>query len=274
MLHTAGLESDYAMLLRESTLLNFREEDPEVLLIEYQMRKISLIFYYGYGLLKADIGTKEETNELKRDIVGHDIYGAVRHLHRPDMDFHRYTNYDDLTGEEKSFVKRVGWRSLLNLIDPLLIGKTGFRIHKDYRLNFNLGYGMAPFGDYIDEHFWLSAHDGVKTHLYIRQFENKNTWFPAFGIDFSNIKIGQKVTLNASAHGWKQPEAMSFTQTSGKPGGAIDVMGKYRFFSSRKQGVKGISVNIGVLAKSKGFLLEEVNLGRHFGIRFGTSIWL
>ncbi|WP_321332731.1 hypothetical protein [uncultured Bacteroides sp.] len=88
-LHTAGLESDYAMLLRESTLLNFNKEDLKVLWVEYYMRKVSLVCYYASGLFKINVGMKEETNELKRDIVGHDVYGAIRNLYRPEMEFYR-----------------------------------------------------------------------------------------------------------------------------------------------------------------------------------------
>jgi hypothetical protein len=36
----------------------------------------------------------------------------VRHIHRPDMSFYRYTDYEDLASEEIKFVKRVGYRSL------------------------------------------------------------------------------------------------------------------------------------------------------------------
>lgn len=152
-LHTVGLESDYAMLLREASLMNLKKENVSVLWADYFIRKFSLTAYYCYGLFKANAGIKEESDELKRDIVEHDIYGAIRHLHRPDMEFKRYTDYNDLTQEEKKFTKRVGWRSLLNLVDPLLIGKTGFKLNTKYTGNFALGYGMVPFGDYIDEHF-------------------------------------------------------------------------------------------------------------------------
>ena len=150
-LHTAGLESDYALLLRSASLMNWQKEMKKVLLAEYFIRKLSLVSYYGMGLLKTNAGIKEEANELDRDIVGHDIYGAIRHLHRPEMPFYRYTNYEDLTSEEKRFVKRVGFRALFNLADPLLWGRTRFHF-KGYYLNLSGGYGMAPFGDYLDQH--------------------------------------------------------------------------------------------------------------------------
>lgn len=272
-LHTAGLEADYSMLLKESSLLNWQEEDKQVLWVEYVMRKLSLVAYYSFGLLKYDADLKEESNERNRDIVGHDVYGAIRHLHRPDMNFYRYTQYSDLTKEERHFVKRVGWRSLLNLIDPVIIGKTGFVVNANCNINFNLGYGMAPFGDFIDQNFWI-RNNHVRAHFYLRQFENKNTWFPAFGGDFSSIKFFKDINIDMAFHCWRQPDSMSFTQSSGEIGGAIDVLCRYYFPFNKKHTIKGLSLNVGILAKTKGFLLEEMSLDNHIGLRFGTSFRL
>lgn len=271
-LHTAGLESDYALLLRSASLLNWKRETKDVLWTEYFIRKVSMVSYYAMGLFKVNAGIEEEKNELNRDIVGHDIYGAIRHLHRPDMEFYRYTNYEDLTSVEKKFVKRVGFRSLLNLLDPLLMGKTGFNF-KGNNVNLNLGYGMVPFGDYIDQHFWIS-NNSFDTHFYLRQFENRNTWFPAFGAEAANISLLKNLQSDISLHGWIQPEDMAFNTSSGKAGGAVDVVLKYRFFKQNGQKINGLSANLGIVAKTKGFLLEEVNLDNHVGIRLGMSIWL
>ncbi|WP_321332730.1 hypothetical protein [uncultured Bacteroides sp.] len=135
------------------------------------------------------------------------------------------------------------------------------------------GICIGPRWNFIDEHFWLSS-DKLKTHLYFRQFENKSTWFPAFGADVSDIKIGKKWLLNTAVHGWIQPKNMEFTQSSGKPGGAIDVTGKYCLSFLNKSGLKGLSANIGLIIKSKGFLLEEMNMGDQIGARLGVSVWL
>ena len=138
--------------------------------------------------------------------------------------------------------------------------------------NFALGYGMVPFGDYIDEHFWLQTQS-IDTHFYLRQYENKRTWFPALGVDFGNISVTKNMYIDAALHGWIQPKELAFNEHSGKAGAAVDVMAKYRFFS-RTHGLKGLSLNVGILAKTQGFLLEEMNMGKHIGFRIGTSIWL
>ena len=151
---------------------------------------------------------------MKRDIVGHDVYGAIRSLHNPTMEYKRYVDYKDLLPEERKFVKRVGWRSLINFLDPTILLKKGFCIKDKYLFNFGLGYTMAPFGDFIDEHFWLKTPN-LKTHFYLRQYQNKNNWFPALGVDFTDVSLFKNFTSTIALHGWSQPKDFSFTQSEG-----------------------------------------------------------
>ncbi|MDR2968149.1 MAG: hypothetical protein LBV32_00925 [Tannerellaceae bacterium] len=272
-MYTAGLESDYTLLLREKDLLVRDQNEYEVLYVDYLVRKLNLISYYAMGLFKYNINLDEEADELKRDIAGHDVYGAIRSLHNPSMEFRRYVDYDDLLPEERKFVKRVGWRSLLNFLDPSLILHKGFSVREKYRLDFNFGYMMCPFGDLIDEHLWLKANR-LNYHLYFRQFQNKQTWFPAFGLEISDINLFENFHSAISLHGWNQPKDMSFTGKDAETGGAIDLLCKYRFPINNNSRLKGVSLNLGLIAKTKGFLPEENVMGKHFGIRFGASIWL
>jgi hypothetical protein len=266
-----GPEADYALSLRSNALLSWNREPMNVLWVEYYMRRLMLVGYYALGLFKVDIGIKEEANELDRDIAGHDIYGAIRHLHRPDMEFYRYTNYDDLTAEEKRFVKRAGWRSLINLVDPVLWFKNGFRIKNGDKINFALGYGMAPFGDFIDQHFWWMTRR-LNMHFYLREYENRNTWFPAAGIEFANLSLFKWLLSDVTVHGWQQPRELSFNTTTGRIGGAIEAIFKYKF-NTKKEDIS-LSLNLGIIAKTEGYLLEEMAMDNHIGLRFGASIWL
>ncbi|GHT15332.1 hypothetical protein FACS189426_22830 [Bacteroidia bacterium] len=272
-MYIGGVESDYALLLRENSLMNFRDESRRILWTEYVLRKLNVISYYAMGLFKYEIGIEEEKNELERDIAGMDVYGAIRALHNPTMEFKRYVNYADLQPEERKFVKRVGWRSFINLIDPTLIFDKGFNIKDQLQINFNLGYSMAPFGDFIDEHFWLKTKS-LRTHFYFRQYQNKDNWFPAFGVDFQNMKFAKNLYTSAAFHAWSQPKDLLFYQKDSKTGGAIDVLFKYRFPVRNISSLSGISINLGVIAKTQGFLLEEVEMDKKIGIRLGTSFWL
>ena len=271
--YTGGLESDYMMLLRESSLLNWQEDSYNVLWMEFMLRKLSMVSYLTYGLFEVNLGLKEEHNELERDIAGHDLYGFTRALFNPEMEFKRYVDYDDLLSNEKKFIKRLGFRSLLNLIDPNLFFYKGFTIKNKYHINFNLGYSIAPFGDFIDENIWIKTQS-LKAHIYFRQYQNESAWFPAAGTNIHDINIFQNFYSNVSVHAWLQPKDLSFTQKEGQFGGAIELLCKYRFPVNKAGKLKGISINLGAIAKTQGFLPEEVEMRKHFGVNFGTSIWL
>jgi hypothetical protein len=272
-LHTAGLESDYSLLLSESSLLNWGQEDLNVLGMEFFMRKLNLIAYYFTVAVNKDIKLEEEKNELERDIVGHDVFGAIRHLHRPDMPFFRYTQSKDLTAEERRFAKRVGWRSLLNLIDPLLVSKTGWEMKNGYRVNGSFGYGMSPFGDYIDENIWLTARR-FNSHIYFRQHQNKTRWFPAMGVQMSDIRLTENIKTVFALHGWMQPEELDFTTSRSFAGGAVDGKLQYKFPVATHSRLSAMSADLGIIAKTKGFMTGEAKLGAHLGWYLGVSVFM
>ena len=114
-LHTAGFESDYMLATREETLMSQGDESYKNLAVEYLARKAGIIRYFTEGIFKYNTDGAEEANELDRDVVGNDLYGAIRHLFRPTMEYKRYTRYADLTDEELGYLHRVQSRTFLNL---------------------------------------------------------------------------------------------------------------------------------------------------------------
>jgi hypothetical protein len=269
-LHTAGLESDYMLTKRVEAICSFEQDEFKNLNWEYWIRKYSIIQYYAMGLIKYEIDLEEEKDELERDIVGHDLYGAARHLYRPTMKFYRYTNYANLTSEEQSFIKRIGYRSFLNLLNPLIIGKNNFKLSKTTKINIGMGYTMSPFGDFIDENIWVK-YRALNIGFYARQFQNKNNWFNGFGLSVNDYTFKDKLSLSIATHFWQQPLDYDFNTSKYFVGGAIDVDIRYWFPLMNSN---GISLDLGMIYKTKGFLPEEVYLSEHFGIRIGTSIKL
>lgn len=275
-LHTAGLESDYMLIHRMENYSAFEKDESKRYIIEYAYRKLSH-FYYYFSSLFPGLGFEhdEETNELERDIVGHDVYGAIRHLHRPNMEFYRYTKYDDLTKVEEDFVKRVGYRSLLNLLTPFVIGKNNFEITSNLKANFGFGYTMSPFGDFIDENLWLSFNDKLNIHTYFRQFQNRDTWFYGGGINLVDYPVHDKVVLNLSGHVWQQPQNLDFNTSSSFWGGSGDAMLRYKLFNkSRNESFDYLSFDIGIGYKTYGYLPEELYFDETFSLRFGTTLSL
>jgi hypothetical protein len=271
-LHTAGFESDYMLATREETLLSFEDESYRNLVVEYLFRKVALVGYFSEGFFKRDTDGPEEADELQRDIVGNDLYGAIRHLFRPTMEFKRYTRYADLTEEELQYLHRVERRTFLNLVNANLIGVRNLRFTDNLKANIGLGHCMGPFGDFIDEKIWMSYRRKVKVNAYLREFQNRDAWFFGAGVGINDYPLAKRLGVSANVHYWNQPLNLSFNEKTGKSGGAVDVSGSYKLPLKHSSRVKYVSLDLGMIYKSAGFLPEEIDMGEHFGVRFGLSL--
>jgi len=271
-LHTAGFESDYMLATREETLMSQGDESYKNLAVEYLARKAGIIRYFTEGIFKYNTDGAEEANELDRDVVGNDLYGAIRHLFRPTMEYTRYTRYADLTDEELGYLHRVQYRTFLNLANANVIGVTNFRVSDAVRLNVGLGHCMGPFGDFIDQKVWLAVKGKVKISGYLREFENRNRWFYGAGVGVNDYPVAGRVAVSAAVHYWNQPADLSFTALDGRPGGAVDVTGRYKVPLRHSTWLRSLSLDLGVIYKTAGFLPEELALGEHFGVRAGLSL--
>ena len=273
-LYTSGLESDYMLNHREETLFAFGKEKFKNLGVEYLMRKAMILQYYLMGFIKFDTDGAEESNELNRDIVGNDVYGIIRQLHRPEMAFHRYTKYSDLTLEEINYLRKMGYRSFLNLINLNIMGIPNIRVSGNTTVNIGLGHTMCPFGDFTDEDLWIKYRRKLMIETYFRQFQNKDNRFLAGGIGIKDYPVTDKFISSVNIHIWNQPINLGFNDSDGKLGGAIEWVGKYFFMTNQKRQQKGISLDLGFTYKTAGFLPEEIKMQRNFGLRLGTSIAL
>ena len=271
-LHTAGLESDYMLTNNMENLIAFELESYSVLREEYIIRKISSVFYNLTTLIPSlSPSIEEETNELDRDIVGHDIWGMVRHLHRPEMEFYRYTNFDDLSSVEKKYATKLAWRSFTNLLSPILIGKTNFNLSNNFKGNFSIGHSLAPFGDYFDQNFYFILNNKYKVSSYFRENINNEKIFFAGGISLHDFAISSKINISTSIDLWNQPKDLSFTTNIQDFGIATNFSLHYDFFQSNTKTIKNMGVYSDISYKTEGFLPENPSLKENFKIGIGVS---
>ncbi len=263
-LHTAGLESDLAITNRLARMVFFSSLTYDHIKYDYLIRKMGILSYFLTGFwpaLAPDI--EEEQNELERDIVGHDIFGAVRHLHRPSDPFYRYTNFDDLTREERNFVRTCAGLSFLQLADPLLFGKEAFPLLGG-RFNFNVGFGLTPFGGQLIESFHLKK-GRYNLSLAFEQSFNARRTFWGIEVGFTSLKILDRLQMTTSAKLWSQPEDLAFHTSSSDISAAIKSELKFRSLDLGRGRYLGLA--LGGLYKGSGFLQEELNLDR------GLTVW-
>ncbi|MGZ7065281.1 MAG: hypothetical protein ACXVI6_02885 [Candidatus Aminicenantales bacterium] len=271
-LHTAGFESDYMLATREETLMSLGDESYKNIVVDYLLRKFAIVRYFTEGIFKHDTDGPEEANELQRDIVGNDLYGVIRHLFRPAMAYTRYTRFADLTDQEHGYLHRVERRTFLNLANSNIIGVGNFRLSDDLRINVGLGHSMGPFGDFIDEKVWLAYKGKLKLDGYLREYENLDHWFLGAGVGIIDFPLAKHVDVSAMVHYWNQPLNLSFTEQTGKSGGAVDVTARYKLFLRPGSRIRYLSFDLNLICKSAGFLPEEIALGKHFGVGIGLSL--
>ncbi|NLO71334.1 MAG: hypothetical protein GX102_10450 [Porphyromonadaceae bacterium] len=271
-LHTAGLESDYMLCRNIEDAVIFGKERKSILFYSYLLRQLGIISYYGMSAFPNMMPQiAEESDEYKRDIVGIDVYGAVKNLYRPNEIFYRYTNYNDLTRQEQKFVTRVATRSLLNIINPLFIKPLNFIQKENLKLSLGVGYTMSPFGDFIDENFWLKIHDQYNIKMYLRQFQNKTNWFFGGGISLVDYEISPIFKTTISTHLWSQPKNLDFNTSNGKFGGSGDILIKSNLIKMNSN--QSLSIDLGLNYKTKGFLPEEMLMKEHIGLRIGMTFY-
>lgn len=272
-LHTAGLESDFAYLKKQDALFNFNEEEHDLIWGDYITRKLGIQLYFLSALFKQKVNINElDKVEIDRDIVGHDIYGMVRHLHRPNMEFYRYTTYDDLLSEEKKFAQRIAYTSLLNFINPAIWQQKNFNLSKNIKANFSVNYSLTPFGDFVEQNFYLNINNKYKLNPYFRQYFNKSYAFFAGGFNLQNLPIkDDKFLLNASLDYWNQPRNLNFKTKESDLGFGIKSSLGIRF-SSWNEKKKQIYFNIGMAYKTAGFIPERPSLNQDFRINMGLIL--
>lgn len=269
-LHTAGLESDYAYLRKSDANFNFKEENHAILYPDYLMRKLGTQFYYLTNLFTMKSGIKEsDDSELKRDIVGHDLYGMIRHLHRPTMEFYRYTERNDLTIEEKAYANRMAYMSFLNFLNPNIWKKSNYILSKDVKANFSVNYSLAPFGDFIEQNAYLALKDKYKINPYFRQYFNKTYTFLGGGIKLHNYAFcNGKILLNSSVDFWAQPKNLEFRTVEKQFGFGIKSELALRF-SRWNDNSKSAYFNFGAAYKTDGFIPEVPSIKEDFQVFFG-----
>ena len=279
-LHTAGIESDFCIAKKEMEKMSLKVDSGANLFFDHYVRIFNVFLYQFSGIAdsyltpakKKGSFRDEEENELERDIVGHDVYGMIRHLFRPDMDYSRYTVYTDLSSDEQAFAKRVGWRSLINLVQPYYIMNGNvFQITDTLSLSGSAGYCIAPFGDFIDENIFFK-YDKFNISFYARQAQNKHSWFPGFGLGLVEYKPVDWFSATVRGHFWMQPENLDFNTATGVPGGAGEVSLNFILPNKIEGAVKGMGINIGALYKTKGFMPEIESHDAHFRMSAGLVV--
>ncbi|MDH5731266.1 MAG: hypothetical protein OEZ58_19960 [Gammaproteobacteria bacterium] len=285
---SAGLEAQlYAnSIMEKHSFFSHVETHDELLL----WGNVLLTVYYMNQC--AGTAANDVTQELyeaengdlnKRDLVGMDCNAWVYDMHRPDealsdrgtypggggIDW--YISWDDMTIEEKNYMKKQAKLSYLNLIDPFLLRFKRFQFTPtghDTAINWNANvrHYMAPFGSSIDFNLFLEQGN---TNLYstLHWYQNQAAHFAGLEAELyrypTNLFNG-KLFATARIALWLQPKHLLFKTSQASPGALLGTSLSYRI-------LKRMETFIDIDAKTAGWVAGNVYLNKNISTRLGIS---
>jgi hypothetical protein len=257
-LYSAGIESDYLMCRNATLSAAFRTEESAICFFDFCPR-ISMSTTYLLSSLM--VGKVFENNGyvkkifaysgIIRDYEGYDPISLTASFFHEDVGYF-YEDYSDISDEEKVFLDRIALRSLVNFVNPFMIGTPSIKISDSFSFSVFMNYSLCPFGDFIEETAAVK-YNNINADIYIRQYQNKDFWFPSFGIGIRNYEFAS-FSVDAGFHFWMQPEELSFISSIRKPGCAGEVKLTWFIPNSKDFPIKSTGLSLGVSGKTKGFL--------------------
>jgi len=254
--HAAGIEGEHALVMRLEKQ-HFFDGSTSWNAPLYWLVKVNTIAYIASGSSndtnsETEKWEREEgTHISRRDFTGHDFTAWVYDLFRPNEPYaargvhpsgvgiRRYIRESDLTDAERSYLRRQGRLSLINLVDPYLFDYYGGRF------NLTASHLLTPFGYSIDANVFLrNPKLFVRVHDYVNHERN----LP--GVDAT---YGGRFRLAL----WRQPDHLQFRDRGGRLGGLVSArVRRGKWFAKLE-------------AKSAGWVEGNVHLDKSVSVRAG-----
>jgi hypothetical protein len=233
-------------------------------------------FYWNTCATSGDQYRAQEADVSKRDFTGLDCTAWTYDLFRPDEAFaargldpsgvgiQRYRGRSDLTDAEQSYLSTQRWLSLLNFLDPNVVGINAFE-SGETRWNAAARHVPTSFGSDsgVDVFFQRRPIEAfARLHLYA----NRTHVFPGAEAELWRVRAvpSLPIDLSFTAAAWLQPAEQRFETSHPAPGGLLRA--RIRFpFDERLAPYSEIEV------KTAGWVAGNVALGPSGAIRMGVT---
>jgi hypothetical protein len=229
---------------------------------------------------KVDANAEEDT-EAERDFTGLDCVAAVYDMHRPNEPYinrgphpsgtgiDRYIAYEELAKPEQQYLRRQAHLSLLNVLNPNIIGFEGlsfvWRNHMA-RATANVLWQPAPFGQTVGVVGFLSVSEIGNFVARADAFASQHQTNPGLSVQAYDIPLGQAFSMGARLALWLQPKGALFITNQREVGALASVRVDWNL-------LQRFTVWVEFEAKSAGWVPGQVYLDRNASSRFGTTLW-
>jgi hypothetical protein len=254
-----------------------------------------LLLYYGNydymskcsGKDSDELTARENMSEgadvPRRDFTGLDCNGWVYDLFHPDEPYaargthpsgvgiDRYRAYSRQAPEEQAYLRRQTTLSLLNFLDPNLLGFQRFRwpwSSPDAPVDFNLAVRHLPaaFGYDVRTDLFVRRGESLRALLSLHAGFNRVAMFPGVELEVLRLPVttvaDAPLVLDARASIWLQPDRLRFDSDRHIPGGLASVRASWG-------GPRTIEPYLEIEAKTGGWVAGDVYLDRNLSVRTG-----
>lgn len=222
--------------------------------------------------------TASEPTIEERDFTGMDLVAWAYELFNPERPYSdrgahpsgvgidRYILHNDLSGPAVKYLKKQYALEYLNLLNPMLLGRTHFYLGStkrgDWYGNAAVRHYLTSYGDDIVlETLIQSPH--LNSFVSLHNYNNNKHHFAGLEAGIVDKRVfDSKVGLSGSVQAWVQPE--SFDTSVGKLGGALNLKASFRMKMIEPYFETGI--------KSAGWVAGNEYLDSSFNANFGLRV--
>ena len=229
--------------------------------------------------ITADANAVDGSDVAARDFTGLDCNAWVYDLFRPTEPYDvrgthpsgvgidRYRDYDDLTDEERAYLRHQRNLSLLNFVDPFLFGREYFRYH-DLQWNAALRHTLTPFGYALGSDFFV-RHTDQRWHGTLNVYSNDELTTAGIDVtcrDMPLVWFGMPLRIAPRFALWQQPDELLFRSGHAKTGGLLGL----RVAAERQRRWQPY---LEVETKSAGWVMGNVDLDAATSFRVGVEFF-
>ncbi|MDR2809927.1 MAG: carboxypeptidase-like regulatory domain-containing protein [Tannerellaceae bacterium] len=193
----------------------------------------------------------------------------VKYLFEPEAEYNRHIRSENLTKEERSYLKRSAWLSWINIFSPQMFGIGKFALTHSVDFTFSLNYLRTPFGEMFGQTVYLATNHDHLHGIYLKQYRNHEATTWGIGYKLFNLKLFKDMSVTSTLDYWKQPSGLQFYSKSFAHGFHIGQMLEYNFSPDKYTRKNRISLLIGYDFKTDGYLPQSYYLGQHFDVKAG-----
>ena len=224
---------------------------------------------------------EEGSDQRERDLAFHQTVSWVYELFRPheaydargkhpsgDGSVARYITIDQLTDDEKNYLSKQAYLSMLNFVSPMTIGIRSISLGASgWEGNFALRHFLTSFGSDISATVFLQ-NKPLNMVFTLHNYQNYESYFPALEAELIDFPVSfgrNEFFLSPRVMVGVQPKGQEFKTSS------VEFFGLFGLNLSYKV-TQNIFPYINATAKTDGWVAGNEYLSSNVSIQIGSSI--